>query len=166
MRVDVLLRGIFFHRASNYVHYSPDAIILILDATGRVIKVYLVEVKAPYALRYILEKFDNEAGSTTWYQGPIRFPVYGYHALPGGVSWEVIGGRPLSPIDVSLAPLPLPHFAQAQLGMAVGRARRRSLTQTPHSPSAVECTRGVHRQCNRPCKGPCRSSGCRASCTR
>ena len=88
MRVDVLLRGIFFHRASNYVHYSPDAIILILDATGRVIKVYLVEVKAPYALRYILEKFDNEAGSTTWYQGPIRFPVYGYHALPGGVSHE------------------------------------------------------------------------------
>ena len=58
--MDVLLRGIFFHRASNYVHYSPDAIILILDATGRVIKVYLVEVKAPYALRYILEKFDNE----------------------------------------------------------------------------------------------------------
>jgi hypothetical protein len=121
MRVDVLLRGIFFHRASNYVHYSPDAIILILDATGRVIKVYLVEVKAPYALRYILEKFDNEAGSTTWYQGPIRFPVYGYHALPGGVSWEAIGGRPLSPIDVSLAPLPPPHFAQTQLGMEVLR---------------------------------------------
>ena len=106
MRVDVLLRGIFFHRASNYVHYSPDAIILILDATGRVIKVYLVEVKAPYALRYILEKFDNEAGSTTWYQGPIRFPVYGYHALPGGVSWEAIGGRPLSPIDACFSSRP------------------------------------------------------------
>ena len=37
------------------------------------------------------------------------------------MSWEAIGGRPLSPIDVSLAPLPPPHFAQTQLGMEVLR---------------------------------------------